>query len=334
MLQDKTELQSSDILEEGKRVLKIEAEAISDLIDRMDQQFVDAVSLCFRCSGRIVVIGMGKSGLIGKKMSATFSSTGSPAFFLHPSEGIHGDLGMISKEDVALIISNSGETEEILRILPSLKRLDLKLITLTGNANSTLAKRSDVVLDVAVREEACPLGLAPTASTTATLAMGDAIAVALLQKRGFRKEDFAFFHPGGALGRNLLLRVQDLMHKGDEIPKVGEDTPLKEVVLEMTAKQLGMTAVETKEAGLAGVITDGDLRRLIKTADRDDRELFRLPALEVMSHHPKTITSDALAAKALQIMETHSITSLMVLDDSGKIEGVVHLHDLLKQRIA
>lgn len=324
----------SPTLEEGIRVLKIEAAAILSLVKRIDQQFVEAVELCYRCRGRVVVMGMGKSGLIGKKMSATFSSTGTPAFFLHPSEGIHGDLGMISKEDIVIIVSNSGETEEILRILPSLKRLDLKSITLTGNIASTLAKRSDVVLDVAVAEEACPLGLAPTASTTASLAMGDALAVALLQKRGFRKEDFASFHPGGSLGKNLLLMVQDVMHKGEDVPKVFEKTPMKEVVLEMTEKKLGMTTVVTKEEYLAGIVTDGDLRRLIETVVPEDREIFSFPASEVMSRNPKTIRSDALAAKALQTMETYSITSLVVIDRSKKIEGVVHLHDLLKQRIA
>jgi len=325
---------SFGILEEGIRVLQVEAAAILDLVKKMNHQFVAAVESCYACKGRLVVTGMGKSGLIGRKMSATFSSTGTPAFFLHPSEGIHGDLGMISKDDVVMTLSNSGETEEILRILPSLKRLDLKLITLTGNVQSTLAKRSDVVLDVSVNEEACPLGLAPTASTTATLAMGDALAVALLQKRGFRKEDFASFHPGGELGRNLLLKVSDVMHQGADIPKVREETPMKEVVLEMTAKKLGMTTVLDKNGTLVGVITDGDLRRLIRTAGQDDRELFSRPASEIMNKDPKTISSDALAAKALQIMETHSITTLITVDHDKNLEGVVHLHDLLKKRIA
>ncbi|HLG22214.1 MAG TPA: KpsF/GutQ family sugar-phosphate isomerase, partial [Candidatus Manganitrophaceae bacterium] len=276
------------ILDEGKRVLKVEAAAISELIQKLDHRFVEAVELCHACRGRIVVIGMGKSGLIGKKIAATLASTGAPSFFLHPAEGIHGDLGMVSKEDIALALSNSGETEEILRILPSLKRFNLKLIALTGNVKSTLAKMSDVVLDVSVEEEACPLGLAPTASTTATLAMGDALAVALLQKKGFRKEDFASFHPGGSLGRKLLLKVVDVLHSGEAVPKVLEETPMKEVVLEMTAKKLGMTTVLSRSGALKGIITDGDLRRLIKNADPGRPDLFSLPAKEVMNRAPKT----------------------------------------------
>lgn len=321
----------NNILEEGIRVLRIEAEAISRLIRQMDHRFSDAVELCLQCKGHVVVIGMGKSGLIGKKISATFASTGTPSFFMHPSEAIHGDLGMISKNDIALMISNSGETEEILRILPSLKRLDLKLITLSGEMKSTLARRSDVVLDVSVNEEACSLGLAPTASTTAALAMGDALAVALLQKKGFKKEDFASFHPGGALGRNLLLKVEDVMHAGPDIPKVWTDTPMNEVVLEMTAKKLGMTTVLDQNSRLIGVITDGDLRRLFKTAAHESAALFSRPAKEVMSAHPKTIEKEALAAEAIRVMEKAAITSLISVDEAGRVEGIVHLHDLLKQ---
>ncbi len=319
------------ILEEGIRVLRIESEAILGLIKGLDQRFVDAVLLCFACQGHVVVIGMGKSGLIGKKISATFASTGTPAFFMHPSEGIHGDLGMISKNDIALMISNSGETEEILRILPSLKRLDLKLITLTGEIKSTLAKHSHVVLDVSVDEEACSLGLAPTASTTATLAMGDALAVALLEKRGFRKEDFASFHPGGSLGRNLLLKVEDVMHKGTAIPKVFENTPMNEVVLEMTEKKLGMTTVLDPENKLTGVITDGDLRRFFKSGAQESRNLFSLPAKTAMSLQPKTIQKDALAAEAIQMMESRAITVLISVDARGDIDGILHLHDLIKK---
>ncbi len=322
---------SKKILEEGIRVLRIESEAISGLIKRLDHRFIDAVNLCFACKGHVVVIGMGKSGLIGKKMSATFASTGTPAFFMHPSEAIHGDLGMISKDDLAVMISNSGETEEILRILPSLKRLDLKLITLTGEVKSALALRSDVVLDVSVDEEACSLGLAPTASTTAALAMGDALAIALLEKRGFRKEDFASFHPGGALGRNLLLKVEDLMHTGTRIPKVFENTPMNEVVLEMTAKKLGMTTVRDEKNTLIGVITDGDLRRLFKTVSQESTNLFSLPAHTAMSPNPKTIKKDALAAEAVRIMEDSAITALIAVDRAGNVEGIVHMHDLLKK---
>ena len=322
---------SKKILEEGIRVLRIESEAISGLIKRLDHRFIDAVNLCFACKGHVVVIGMGKSGLIGKKMSATFASTGTPAFFMHPSEAIHGDLGMISKDDLAVMISNSGETEEILRILPSLKRLDLKLITLTGEVKSALALRSDVVLDVSVDEEACSLGLAPTASTTAALAMGDALAIALLEKRGFRKEDFASFHPGGALGRNLLLKVEDLMHTGTRIPKVFENTPMNEVVLEMTAKKLGMTTVRDEKNTLIGVITDGDLRRLFKTVSQESTNLFSLPAHTAMSPNPKTIKKDALAAEAVRVMEDSAITALIAVDRAGNVEGIVHMHDLLKK---
>lgn len=324
---------SSKILNEGLRVLKIEAKAISELIESIDQGFVEAVALCHDCLGHVVVIGMGKSGLIGKKISATFASTGTPAYFLHPSEGIHGDLGMVSKNDVVVTISNSGETEEILRILPSLKRLGLKMITMTGNIHSTLAIRSDVVLDVSVQEEACPLGLAPTASTTAALAMGDALAIALLQERGFRKEDFASFHPGGSLGRSLLLTVKDVMHAGEAIPIVSEETQMKEVVLEMTAKKLGMTVVLTDEKKLVGVITDGDLRRLLRVADHHAEDIFSLPAKNVMSRNPKTISVEALAANAIHEMEAFSITTLVAANSSGSVEGVVHLHDLLKKGV-
>ncbi len=322
---------SNEILEEGIRVLQIESEAISRLIKRLDGAFISAVTLCAVCEGHVVVIGMGKSGLIGKKISATFASTGTPAFFMHPSEGIHGDLGMISKNDVALMISNSGETEEILRILPSLKRLNLKLITLTGDMKSTLAKHSDVVLNVSVEEEACPLGLAPTASTTATLAMGDALAVALLQKKGFQKEDFASFHPGGSLGRNLLLKVEDVMHVGRDIPKVREETPMNDVVLEMTEKKLGMTTVLDQTEKLVGIVTDGDLRRLFKSVSGQPENIFSLPAKQVMVLSPKTIQKNALASQAISLMESNSITSLVVVDDSGRVEGILHLHDLLKK---
>ncbi len=324
----------SKTLEEGIRVLQIEAGAITQLIKNMDHRFIEVVELCYQCRGRVVLIGMGKSGLIGKKISATLASTGTPAFFMHPSEGIHGDLGMISKEDLPIMISNSGETEEILRILPSLKRLNLQLITLTGDMMSSLAEESDIVLDVSVQEEACPLGLAPTASTTAALAMGDAIAVALLQKRGFKKEDFASFHPGGTLGRNLLLKVKDVMHSGEAVPRVDAETPMKEVVLEMTEKKLGMTTVFSKKGAFIGVITDGDLRRLIRTIKQEGCDIFETPASDVMSDKPFTVSSEALAAEAVHIMETHSVTSLIALDAANRVEGVIHLHDLLKEGVA
>ena len=272
---------------------------------------------------------MGKSGIIAKKIAATLASTGTPAFYLHPAEGIHGDLGMLSRDDVVIALSNSGETEELLKILPAIKRFAIPLICLTGNTRSSLAKHSSVTLDVTVKEEACSIGPVPTASTTATLAMGDALSVALLQKRGFKEEDFATFHPGGSLGKRLLLRVEDVMHAGQEIPVVYEDTPMKEVLYEMTSKKLGITTVQNRHGILTGVFTDGDLRRLLeKTTD-----IFHRTAAEVMSRSPKIIGRDALAAQAVQVMEKHAITALIVADPTGKPEGVVHLHDILRMGI-
>jgi arabinose-5-phosphate isomerase len=318
------------IVEDGKRVLRIEADAILALIDRLDERFERAVEICHGCKGRIVVTGMGKSGLIGKKISATLASTGTTAFFLHPAEGIHGDLGMVSKEDVFIALSNSGETEELLRLLPSIKRLNLPLISMTGNLRSTMAKMSDVALDVSVKEEACPLGLAPTASTTAALAMGDALSIALLQKKGFQREDYAVFHPGGALGKRLLLRVREAMHSGPDIPVVSPETALKEVILEMTSKKLGITTVQGPAGALLGVVTDGDLRRVFQRSSGRESEIFKLSAMEIMTRNPKTIHKEALAAQAVQLMERHAITALVVADGAGAVEGVVHLHDLLK----
>ncbi len=314
-------------IEQGKRVLRIEAQAILDLVQRLDRRFTQAVELMYRCTGKVVVTGMGKSGLIGKKIAATLASTGTPALFLHSAEGVHGDLGMLSRGDVVIAISNSGETEEIIKLLPAIKRLNVKLISLTGNPKSTLSKNSDVVMDVSVREEACSLGLAPTASTTATLAMGDALAIALLEKRGFKEEDFAAFHPGGVLGRRLLLKVEDVMHSGKEIPRVLEETPMKDVIMEMTSKKLGMTTVADSSGHLRGVITDGDLRRLM---ERQLPDLLRMVAKQVMTPQPKVIHRSALAAEAVQRMEAHAITALVVVNSAGFIEGVVHLHDLLK----
>lgn len=315
------------LLEYAKRVLRIEANAISSLIERIGEDFLKAIDILYHCEGRVVVTGMGKSGIIGKKIAATLASTGTPALFLHPAEGIHGDLGMITKGDVLIAISNSGETEELNKILPLIKRLDIKLISLTGGLNSSLAKASDVVLDVGVKEEACPLGLVPTASTTATLAMGDALSIALLEKRGFKEEDFAFFHPGGALGKKLLLKVEDLMHKGKDIPKVHEDTFMKDAILEISSKKLGMTSVVDPEGKLCGIITDGDLRRWLEKGVVD---IFRTKAKEVMTMNPKTIEGDALAAKAVAMMEQYSITSLIIVDNDKRPEGIIHLHDLLK----
>jgi len=316
--------------EHGKRVLRIEADAVVALIDRVDEQFERAVEMILSCTGRVVVTGMGKSGLIGKKISATLASTGTPALFLHPAEGIHGDLGMVTRGDIVIALSNSGETEEISRMLPSLKRLDIKIISLTGNPDSTLAKNSDIVINVGVKEEACPLGLAPTASTTATLAMGDALAVVLLEKRGFKEEDFACFHPGGALGKRLLLRVRDLMHAGDAVPMVLEKTLIKDAIYEISSKKMGVTAVVNASGHLVGIISDGDLRRWMEKTEKAGENLLTKKAEDIMTKNPKIIQQGALAAEAVSMMEKNSITCLIVAAGDAKPEGVIHLHDLLK----
>jgi arabinose-5-phosphate isomerase len=316
-------------IEHGKRVLEIEARAIAGLIERLDHRFTAAVEILYHCTGKVVVSGMGKSGLIGQKIAATLASTGTPAFFLHPAEGVHGDLGMLARGDVFTAISNSGETEELLTLLPFVKRLDIAVIVLTGRTQSTLAKNSDTVLDVSVAEEACPMGLAPTASTTAALAMGDALAIALLQKRGLKEEDFAQFHPGGTLGRRLLLKVRDLMHQGDAIPRVPDQAPARDAIMEMTSKKLGMTTVVDGNGRLLGVITDGDLRRLLEKG----ANLATVRAGDLGSKRPKTIGPDELAARAVQVMEQFSITSLVVVEGAGQIAGVIHLHDLLKSGV-
>ena len=316
-------------IQDGRRVLDIEARAIAALVDRLDQQFVRAVDLLYRCQGKVVVAGMGKSGLIGQKIAATLASTGTPAFFLHPAEGIHGDLGMLARGDLLIGISNSGETDEMLRLLPFVKRLNVPVIALTGRPNSTLGKNSDVALDVSVAEEACPLGLAPTASTTAALAMGDALAVALFQKRGFKQDDFAQFHPGGTLGRRLLVKVRDVMHQGPTLPTIRDNAPARDAVLEMTGKKLGMTTVIDSQARCVGVITDGDLRRALENR----LDINKARAADLATKNPKTIGPDELAARAVEIMERHSITSLVVLDVGGAMVGVIHLHDLLRHGI-
>lgn len=317
-------------LNQAKRVLKIEADAIAALIDRVDERFEQAVEIILSGKGRVVVTGMGKSGLIGKKIAATLASTGTPALFLHPAEGIHGDLGMVTRGDTVIALSNSGETEEIARMLPSLKRLGIKIISLTGNPESTLAKNSDVVINVGVKEEACPLGLAPTASTTATLAMGDALAVALLDKRGFKQEDFACFHPGGALGKKLLLRVRDLMHTGEDIPVVNEETLIKDAIYEISSKKMGITSVVNAAGRLVGVISDGDLRRWMEKTEKTGENLLAKTAKDIMTIKPKVANKDSLAAEAVSIMEHNSITCLIVANNDGIPEGVIHLHDLLK----
>ena len=320
------------ILAEAKRVIRVEAEALLNLEASINGAFEQAVRMILGASGRVVVTGMGKSGLIGQKIASTMASTGTPAFFLHPAEGIHGDLGMIMKGDVVLAISNSGETEEVVRILPIIKRLGAPLIAMAGNPGSTLAKAGDIFLDISVKEEACPLGLAPTASTTVTLAMGDAIAVALLVERGFKAEDFAMFHPGGALGKRLLLRVEDVMHAGDALPLVGSETLMREALFTITSKKLGITGVTSEDGSLIGVITDGDLRRALGNG----LDIINLPASALMKGNPKRINRGELAARALQQMEQYSITSLFVFDsdNANSPVGIVHLHDLLKAGLA
>lgn len=319
-----------NIIDIAKRVLTIEANAVSALTDRLNSDFEKAVELIFQSKGRVVVTGMGKSGLVGKKIAATLASTGTPAFFLHPAEASHGDLGMVTADDVIIAISNSGETEELTGLIPFLKRFNVRLISMTGNPNSTLSKAADVAIDISVREEACPMGVVPTASTTATMAMGDAIAVALLSKRGFREEDFAFYHPGGSLGRKLFTKVKDLMHSGSDLPSVLYDAPLINAVIVISSKRLGVTIVNDSDTRFLGIITDGDVRRGI---EKWGKAFFDMKAGEVMTKNPKTISEDELAAKALSIMERHSITSLVVQDVEGKAKGIIHLHDILKKGI-
>jgi arabinose-5-phosphate isomerase len=312
--------------ETARKVLEIEAEAIRELIPRLDESFDRAVETLFGCTGRVVATGMGKSGIIAQKISATLASTGSPSLFLHPAEAIHGDLGRIVKGDVLLAVSNSGDTEEILALVPWLKRLGSPVVALTGNARSPLAQAADVHLDVSIRAEACPLGLAPTASTTAALAMGDALSMALLERRGFTVEDFAVLHPGGRLGKKLL-RVEDLMHTGDDVPRVGPETAMKDVLFEMTRKRLGLTTVAGEDGKLLGMISDGDLRRQM---ERHGYALLDRKAAECMTRNPVLVGRRELATTALDLMETRKITSLLVTDAEGRVEGVLHLHDLWK----
>jgi len=316
-------------LDVGRRVLDIEARAVQALVQRLDGGFSEAVDLLYQCKGKVVVSGMGKSGLIGQKIAATMASTGTPSFFLHPAEGLHGDLGMLARRDVLIAISNSGETQEILQLLPFMERMGIPVVAVVGRKNSTLAKNSAVALDVSVEEEACPMGLAPTASTTAALAMGDALAVALLEKRGFKEQDSAQFHPGGTLGRRLLVKVRDLLHRGQELPQVQETVLASVAILEMSAKKLGMTTVVDRAGALLGVSTDGDLRRFLEQGG----DFSKITAGSLASRRPKLIGPDELAAKAVEMMERYSITTLVVSDNAKRIAGVVHLHDLLKHGI-
>lgn len=314
------------ICELGRTVIETEASMISSLTSRIDQYFAKACVLLLNCRGRIVVMGVGKSGHISKKIAATFASTGSPSFFIHPSEAKHGDIGMITKDDVILALSNSGESDEILDLLPSIKRLGIPLITLTGRPHSTLAKAATVNIDVTVEKEACPLGLAPTSSTTAALVMGDALAMTLLHKRGFTEQDFAISHPGGTLGRRLLLRVDEIMHRESNVPIVSHQEPLKNALMEMSQKKLGMTTVVNEQGELVGIFTDGDVRRTLDGS----YDIQKTPIYQIMSKNPKTISSEILAAEALTLMEAHKITSLIVADQQQRPIGVIHIHDILR----
>jgi arabinose-5-phosphate isomerase len=316
------------LLAMADRVLRLEAESIAALRGRLDDRFVEAVDLLRRCRGRVIVTGMGKSGLIGRKIAATLASTGTPAYFLHPAEGVHGDIGMMAREDVVLALSNSGETDEVLAVLPAIKRLGVSLILLTGGTDSTLAGQADVVLDVGVSEEACPMNLAPTSSTTAALAMGDALAMALLDLRGVRAEDYAALHPRGSLGWKALGKVGDLMRTGEAVPVVRESASMKEAIEEMSTKNLGMTTVVDGAGRLVGVITDGDLRRhQLAHGDLLDRR-----ASECMTANPKRIGANELAARALALMEG-VVTSLVIEDGMGRPAGVIHIHDILRAKI-
>lgn len=310
----------------GRAVIETEAQALTNLVKRIDHNFANACQLLLACKGRIIVMGMGKSGHIARKIAATFASTGSPAFFVHPGEAKHGDFGMITHNDALLALSNSGETEEILSILPFIKRLDIPLIAITGKPASTLAQTANVNLDVSVEKEACPLGLAPTASTTASLVMGDALAISLLEKRGFTAEDFALSHPGGSLGRRLLLKIDQIMHVGDAIPCVNLNDFLKTALVEITQKKLGMTTVVNDKKQLSGIFTDGDVRRAFDS----NADVHSTQVHEIMSKNPKVIRLGTLAAEALNIMETYKITSLVVTNEENHPIGVVHLHDILR----
>jgi arabinose-5-phosphate isomerase len=313
----------------GREVIQLEADALNALTKRLDGQFAKACELVLACQGRVIVTGMGKSGHIGGKIAATLASTGSPAFFVHPGEASHGDVGMITPVDIVLAISNSGETEEILTILPIIKRLGVKLVALTGGMDSSLARQADAVLNVGVEKEACPHNLAPTASTTAALAMGDALAVALLKSRGFTPEDFARSHPAGRLGRRLLLYVSDIMHTGTAVPQVSETAPLREALLEMTGKGLGMAGIVDKAGRLTGILTDGDLRRVLNLGV----DVYAARITDVMTRNPKTTSADRLAAETVQLMHSLKINGLFVVDKDNRVLGALNMHDLFRAGI-
>jgi arabinose-5-phosphate isomerase len=316
---------TAERLARARHVLEVEMAGLAAVREHLDARFARAVELVLACRGKVVVTGVGKSGIVCRKMAATLASTGTPAVFLHAGEGVHGDLGTLVRGDVLIAVSNSGETAEVLSLLPAARRLGLPLVAITGKLDSTLARAADVALDVSVPEEACPLNLAPTASTTATMALGDALAIALLEERGFSTEDFALLHPAGALGRRLL-RVEDLMHRGTELPLVAADASLKDTLVEITSKRLGVTGVVDGTGALVGIVTDGDLRRGLERA----ADIRTLTARDLMTTQPKTVGGGALAAEAVATMERHAITSLFILADAGRPVGVIHLHDLLR----
>lgn len=320
-----SKLNENEIIEQGRKVVQIEGESIIELIDRIDNSFYEAVKLIFNSKGRVVFTGMGKSGLIARKIVATLNSTGTASIFMHPTDATHGDLGMVRKEDIVILISKSGYTEELYKLVPMFKRINVPLIAMTGNKNSKIAQLCDIVLDCGVKEEACPYDLAPTASTTAALVIGDALAIVLLEMRGFTAEDFALLHPAGSLGKRLSLKISEIMYKDDDVPIVHEDTSIKDTIIVITSKRLGTTAVVDNEGNLTGIITDGDLRRLLEKT----LEIKELTAKDLMSKNPKTISQEFLASFALQQMEKFSITSLIVTNNNKPV-GIVHLHDLVK----
>jgi len=313
------------IIQNGRDAIRIEAEALTTLIDTIGESFQSAVELILASTGRVIITGMGKSGLIARKIVATMNSTGTPAIYLHPGDAIHGDLGMVRSEDAVILISKSGETQEILHILPIFKQIGVKMIALVGKADSTIGRMAHITLDASVREEACPHNLAPTTSTTVALALGDAISIALLKEREFTPEDFAMYHPGGILGKRLLLKIKEIMYTGDRIPKVHQAVPLKDAILEITTKRLGATSVLNDEGELAGIITDGDLRRLLER----DTDIKNLLAYDVMTGSPKTIAPNTLASTALELMEEYKITQLLVVEDRKPV-GIIHMHDLIQ----
>lgn len=317
------------IISTGKEVFAKEAQAIRDLESKIDVNFAKAVELISNCNGRVVISGMGKSGIIGRKIAATLTSTGTSAMFLHPAEGLHGDLGVVHKDDIVICISKSGDTSELFQIVPVLKRIGVPIITITGNRRSRLAERSDIILDASVSEEACPFNLAPTSSTTAALVMGDALAVALLERRKFSAQDFAMLHPGGSLGKKLSMRIDDIMFTGDRIPKVTEDVLLEKVIFEITSKRFGSACVVDENDKLLGIITDGDIRRLVEKT----QDVWKLTAKEVMGEHPKTVRLGTMAADALKLMTDYSIMQVIIVDDENIPRGIVHIHDVLEAGI-